>query len=167
MKNLRNIILLMAMAILWAGCQPDEPPPIGEPLSKLEGINDKFNLVKVVQVDERTRVPSNKFLDITEDFLGSSAISIEFNSGTFAYTYTPGDAPDYIGGSGTWRFANAKYPDESNEYPEQVVLTNGSGEVVLQLLKPIRPVDQLLEVKLGKSCDNAASVGYIFTFERQ
>lgn len=150
-------MLLLLTAILMAGCKPEEivlnPPP-----SKLEGINGTFTLNSVTQIDPFV-IGSGNSLDITSAFTKGAVPSITFNSSSFAFTFNPGDAPNYLGAAGTWAFDN-------NDYPTLIAMNDGTNQYDLKLLHTIRPQDEYLEVQFERSCGGTVSVIYQFKFAR-
>jgi hypothetical protein len=149
-------LLLLALLVL-GGCKPEElvldPAP-----SKLDGINGTFTLSEVTQVDPFVLAGTNS-LDVTSVYTAGTVPSITFSKSDFTYTYIPGDAPDYLGGSGTWAF-------DDNDYPKYLTFTTGSGIIRTTLLHTIRPQDEYLEFSLNRSCGGQTTIVYQFKFAR-
>ncbi len=160
-----SILLISLITFGMLGCQ-EELPPIGEPFDKLVGINASFKLIGVTQVDERTKIPDNAQLDISGFFIKNDPPVISFDANAMTYTYTPGDSPNFLGESGSWKFTNDEFPAQANEFPENIVLTNNGEDLTLVLQKTIREIETTLEFKLVKECDDTPAVSYIYIFER-
>jgi hypothetical protein len=162
-SNFLKINLLTAFVLLaLAACKKDEIPPIGEPASKLEGINDTWKLSKVEQYDEKVANSAVKYFDITEFFITGEAPVITFNSGAKTYAYDPKSAPNFLGASGTWAF-------DDDLYPALITATDAATSEVAtwKLSGPTRPVDTKLRIAVKRGCVDDASYFYVFTFDRQ
>ena len=156
-KAYKTLFAIGALALVLSACKP-EAIVLGPEPSKLDGINDTFTLVEVTQVDENARPGSTKSMDVSAAFSSGTAATITFNSAAHTFSYSPGNAPDYIGADGTWQFDN-------DDYPTKVTLTNGTV-FDLRLLHTIRPQDEFLEVELTRTCGGDASVSYRYKFQR-
>lgn len=158
MKNKTSYsLLLLAALLIWAGCK--EPVyEFGEVPSKLEGINDSWELVEVVQVDKLT-LSVDSTLEVTSMFLGGSPVKMTFNSTDFTYTLEAGSGPDFLGGSGSWSF-------DDNDFPSEIRLTTGGEVINLRMLRTVRPNDPTLEFQIGRGCGDSYSVGYNYKFVR-
>lgn len=149
-------LILLVMGV--AGCEEKSRIEIGEPFSKLEGINDSFTLIQVVQVDERSQSLSNT-MDISHIFIKNDPPKITFNSNDKTFTLEPGDSPNYLINNGSWSF-------DDDDFPTALFLS-GNGEMIdLDLERTIRTIDNTLEFKFTRTCSGSASVGYIYIFER-
>ena len=154
MKTLKVLLFALCIAIA-APAGKKKAKEIYSPSSKLEGINDIWQLYQVKQYD-----PKNKDLvvDVTDVF-AESAIEMNVNSADFTYTFNQSN-PLFLGTSGTWSFDN-------NEFPKQVTFTNGTAVDVMKLLRTVRTVDPTLELELTRYCaGGTASTVYQLTFVR-
>lgn len=163
----KSALLLLCLGLCLSACQPDDIPPIGEPLSQVRGINGKWRLTNVVQVDELKTGSGNR-LDVSDVLLGAQPAVIEFNSNDFKFEVTPGSSKIYFPISGTWAF-------DDNDFPTVINLTVHNAAYPLQMFSPVREfVDNTMRVKYirpfcpGVSVDGkTGAVSYIYTFERQ
>ena len=150
------LVLLLAVLVGLTGCQPEEyvlqPAP-----SKIEGIEDTFVLSRVVQVDQRTLNIDNT-LDISAVFVGESGGELTFDPEAGTFAFVPNTSIDFLGTSGTWGF-------DDPDYPSMIVMNNSTETYTLNLLRTIRPQDQL-QVQLNRECSGEVSVSYQMYFER-
>jgi Domain of unknown function (DUF5004) len=158
-----KIIMPLLLILVVAGsCKKDVIPPIGEPASKLAGINATWRLTKVEQFDEKVAGDSKTF-DITSFFTTGAAPTIQFDSAAKTFQYNAGTAPNFLGVSGLWRFDDDNYPTvilvkESTAGRERSWVLGG----------PTRPVDTQLKLRISRNaCAADASYAYLFTFTRQ
>lgn len=149
--------LLLLVVLSFTACKPDELV-LDPPGSKLDGINAKFTLSEVIQIDPFVIGSGNSY-NVTSVFTKGAVPTITFDSKAFTYSYVAGDAPNYLGASGTWTFDN-------NDYPTLINMNDGSSQYVLKLLHTIRPQDEFLEVEYGRSCGSDVTVIYQFKFAR-
>ena len=160
--------LCLLILISLAGCK-QAPPEIGEPLSKLEGINDTWQLSKVIQVDKLT-LSFDSTYDISAVFVGDEPSTISFNSTDFTYTTDHKKGPDYLGSGGKWTFENPSLSEQSqkDEYPTQILLTpTGADQITLILLRTVRTSDKQLEFQFVRRCRETNCIGYNYIFTRQ
>jgi Domain of unknown function (DUF5004) len=154
------LLTLLTITILFGACKKEPIPPIGDPASKLEGINGNWRLAKIEQYDENVAV-DNKYLDITEYFLtGQAAPTLSFNSAAKTFTYDPAGTPNFLGTSGAWRFDDDAAP--SFIYASSA----GADEQTWQLGGPTRPVDQQFSILVKRGCVSDSKYYYRFTFAR-
>lgn len=157
--RIQNIFILFFMVLIVAtGCKKPQEYPIGEPYSQLEGIQGKFRLSKVEQVDELT-LNLDKTLDVSELYLGTSPMEITF--GAENVTVNANDTPDYFTNGNTtlaWKF-------DDNKFPTKVIINNGEAE--WDLLRPIRTSDNELAFKVSRIYRGKKAITYNFSFQRQ
>lgn len=157
MKNNINLTALALMGFLvFAGCK-DKTREIGDPSSKLQGINDVWVLEKVEQAD-----PSDAefVIDVTPVFTEGGAPELTINSTDFTYSFNVND-PIFIGTSGNWTF-------DDNTFPTRIDASFGGNTAPLKLLRTVRSVDQHLSFQLIRYCGGGtASTIYHFTFRRK
>lgn len=163
MRNL--FFMLLATTLLLQACQDDDVA-IGDPGSKLDGINGSWELVQVVQIDE-TSFGRDEW-DVSPVFVTGDAPEITFNSSSFTYVAESNGKPSFIGTSGTWSFKNDLNPNSANEAPEYIELNNQDGSTIrLNLASTIRPSDTRLRVEYTRDCSGTASVSYRYEYERK
>lgn len=163
--NLRLLLILISLSTV-VGCKEEQDLQLGEPFSKLDGINDTWILASIVQIDGLATDPTKRQLDLPEDFIGDSPMSITFDSTAGTYSVQSGNTIlNLLGDSGTWSFDDDNYPTS--------ISFNGT---VWNLLAPTRRVDNTLKISTAHYCTivddtgaqvPAATVSYIYTFERQ
>jgi tRNA A37 threonylcarbamoyladenosine dehydratase len=155
MKTFKTLLFALCIALAVPACKK-KTKEIYSPSSKLEGINDVWQLNQVKQYD-----PKNKDLvvDVTDMFT-ESAIELNLNSADFTYAFNQSN-PLYLGTTGTWNF-------DDNNYPTKVTFTNGAEVNTMKLLRTIRTVDPTLELELTRYCaGGTASTVYQLTFVRK
>lgn len=162
-------MLLATLMLLFAACEHQDIPDIGDVPSKLEGINGDWVLKTIKRTDKLACVNRPTELDITSFFVRNDAPAFSFDSNSKSFSYSTGDAPlNLLPENGSWRFINEAIPDEADTYPEQVGFTPAGGtEMVLDLNKPIRPQDPTLELEMTIMSDGQEATGYIMVFERK
>lgn len=160
MKNIFIKGCILLAVLILAGCGKDEPIPIGEPSSKLEGINDEFVLDRVMFIDNLTPFDDNT-LDVSETFIGDEPLTISFNANELTYSVVPGTSLNFFGETGNWNFDN-------NDFPSYIHFEQGNSEDMLRatLLRTIRSQDEQLQIILGGKCDESA-VSYELYFNRK
>ena len=157
MKNTIKLPALGLLALLaFAGCKK-ETKEIGDPSSKLQGINDVWVLEKVEQTDPGD---AEFVIDVTTAFTEGGAPEMTINSADFTYSFNVTD-PIFIGTSGSWAF-------DDNTFPTRIDATYNGNTAPLKLLRTVRTVDQQLSFQLMRYCDGGtASTIYHFTFKRK
>ncbi|MEZ4686903.1 MAG: DUF5004 domain-containing protein [Bacteroidia bacterium] len=166
---IQTSMLIATLVLLFSACETREIPPIGDVPSKLEGINGNWILTSIKRTDKLACVNRPAELDISSFFIRNDAPSFAFDSDAKTFTYSSGDAPiTLLPDGGSWRFINETYPEQADLYPEKVGFTPAGGtEVILDLLKPIRPVDPTLELEVTFMSDGKEATGYKMVFERK
>jgi len=156
---MKKVIAYLLCLIALSACKNDNGD-LGEPASKLEGINDSFKLVEVWQVD--LQQTADNMRDVSSVMVKQNPSEITFNSQDFTYQLVTGDSPNYLNtASGIWAF-------DDNEYPSVINMQTDEGEeLTLDLAATIRPSDALLQLQLSKVCGAIPSIGYLYKFERQ
>jgi|GEM_PF-921915 len=161
-------IHLFLFAVLCFQCK-DESPPIGEPFSQVEGINDTWKLVSIEQTDELNK-GDDEALDVTTLMGGAEAAVMTFNSTDFTYTLESGTMRSFFPANGNWFF-------DDNDFPAKITLENSGTQVELDLQAPIRresgednliikyirPIDGCKELEGGQ----IGAVAYRYNFLRQ
>ncbi|MFK7969649.1 MAG: hypothetical protein AB8F95_04740 [Bacteroidia bacterium] len=169
MKTYINIFILLSTAFLlvFSACKKDELPPIGKAPSKLEGINGAFKLVKIQRTDKLACANRPTVLDVSHFFLQGEASTISFDTNAKTFSYNAGDATSLLPETGSWKFVNENFPDQADEFPEAIEFVDQNGIMtMLDLKKPIRPLDPTLEIESTTMSDGKVATGYIFVFER-
>lgn len=162
MKKTFSFYFLLCLFFIVAvtSCNKTTELPIGDPYSKVEGINGSFKLSKVTQVDERTTALVNT-LDISNAFIGDTAMQMSFNSTNKTFSITPGSTPNVFKvTSGTWRF-------DDDTYPTKLILTSNGVDIDMPLSSTIRVTETKLGVKFTRLLRGKAATSYIFTLDRQ
>ncbi|MEL6674431.1 MAG: DUF5004 domain-containing protein [Bacteroidota bacterium] len=160
MKKINQNIFLLPLACLFAllACE-QTTPEFGDTYSKVEGINGAFKLTQVIQTDERTASFDNT-LDISGFFLRSTPPELNFSSADRSFTLAPGDSPNFLGESGSWKF-------DDEEFPTQLILTSNGQDLTLELNRTIREIDNTLEFNFRRACFGKAALTYTYIFTRQ
>jgi len=153
------LIIFFAFAILASGCK-DDGPSLDAPSSKLEGINDDWQLSEVLMIDKSAGPFALKEFDVSAAYFGSNPSEMSFNSADFTYTHNSGSAPDLFGASGTWAF-------DDNDFPTLITINDGSGPKVLTLVRTVRATDQTLQFEVTKDCAGSETIGYQYVFIRK
>lgn len=157
-------LLYIAIIASLAACKPELKGELGEPFSKVEGINGDWQLVSFSQRDENN--PIKEIRDLSEYYIvpGEDATRIHFNSTDFTYQVEPGPGRNFFGISGTWSFDN-------NTAPSFLYLEQENDTLEIKLGSMPRIFDQQLNLELPRYCtDNngnrSATVTYIFNIQR-
>ncbi len=134
---------------------------IGDPVSKLEGINGTWNISAVTQIDEAS--PLKDELDLSRFFVipGEPALSLTFTSSDLTYSVIPGSGKNPFGEGGTWAFDDPSYPAYINLY------STAGDTVVVGLGQTIRPTDSQLFLDQQKKCAETAVTTYLYIFDRK
>lgn len=164
--NMKNLILI-SIAVLATGlasCKK-EKKKIGEPASKLEGINANWVLTRVDQIDVTKTlafVESDTLLEVTEVFAGSNPMTLDIKSADFTYAITPGTTYNlFPKASGSWKFDDVLYPSRV------IFDASTAEELSMKLLRPVRPQDPNLVLKLDKRCNGKRTTSYHLWFTRK
>ncbi|MBK6546007.1 MAG: hypothetical protein IPG12_12145 [Saprospiraceae bacterium] len=155
---------LIFVSSLNFNCKKEEAPPIGEPFSQVQGIQDLWILSKVEMVDEPT--DPETAIDVSELMLGTTPSTILFNA--TSYMIDPGTSIHHIPFIGNWKF-------NDNQFPTELILTTNNEDINLQHLKPVREiVDKVLQYKyyrIGDACAGTFAgkpvISYIYTYNRK
>lgn len=158
--RLYTMALMATVLILVAGCEKNEIPPIGERFSYVEGINDSWTLTQVIQTDKVTSNKDRNTLDVSDIFMGSTPMKINFNSSGFSYSVNAGTTLNLLGENGIWAF-------DDEDTPTKLTLTTFDDDIyVLELLAPVRKVENELKFEFVRTCRGEQSVGYQYIFSR-
>jgi len=159
MKKLSFLGLLSFLLIV--GCKPQSNYSIGDPSSKLQGIAATWQITQVFIVDEvainKDEAEVTKFF--TED---NTPFTVVFDKDAFSYTTAGVKGIKYFGANGSWAF-------DDNDFPTEISVTpsDGTPAFTLDLLGPIREVDQELQVQYFKGCSGSdPSMSLKLTFNR-
>lgn len=166
MKNLFYTLSAITM-LLATSCQP-EYEPIGEEFSKIEGINGKWKLSKVLQVDESS--PLKEARDLSAFYTnpdGQNQYLFDFNAASRSLAIENGKGKNFFGtntlDSSKWQLVHSIYPEYAEKYPDFVQIINNQGDTLnLKLIKPIRKFDQEMGLQLVR-----CKLSYQFFFTRQ
>ena len=157
MKKRATYILIATVIIL--GCQPDEIQPIGDPLSKKDGVIGDWKLSSVSQIDELAKASDeNDFSkDVTELF-SFLETEIEFNESSFVLN--AGDSPDFVKMTdGNWSFDNI-------DSPTLIYLVKDLDTTDFVLSRSPREGFDL-KVKYERYDDDELYLSYEYTFEKK
>jgi hypothetical protein len=162
MKNtVKYILALTAVAIVTVtACQKKEYT-IGDPVSKVEGIDGTWQVSTVFQVDETS--PVRESMDLSTYFVvpGTAPLEITFDGQKFTYVVDANGAQNPFGPSGDWEFDNIDYPTYVHLYSSE------SDTIILKLGQTIRPSDSQLLLDQQRLCDVTPIITYQYTFNRQ
>lgn len=163
-KITRSLLPLLVCLVVLAttGCSEKKDLVLGEPFSKLEGINGAWRLAQVEQVGLKEGSKQWGF-DLSSALVGADPAQITFNSSDFSFAYVANGSRDLLKISGgTWNF-------DDNDYPTLVSLNDAGGQALnLKLLAAIRVIDNQLKLQLLRpDCNNDWVLGYNLTFQRQ
>lgn len=159
---LKRLMILLALGSTLSACKK-ELKEIGNPASKVEGIQSSWVLKKSVQIDEVSLVKESA--NITSFFAnGSTLPNITFGASTYSVD-TVGLKINFFGTvSGTWAFDN-------NEFPSMIKFTpSDAAPFDLKLNGPIRPKDNLKFTRpIYTSCKGATThvMSYNLEFVRK
>jgi hypothetical protein len=160
-------LTFISMTLLFFGlaaCKK-ETKKIGEPASKLEGINANWVLTRVDQIDVTKTlafVESDTLLEVSDVFLGSNPMTLDIKAADFSYTLDAGTSYNlFPKASGSWKFDDV-------QYPSRVIFDEASAEELsMKLLRPVRPQDANLVLKLDKRCNGKRTTSYHLWFTRK
>jgi hypothetical protein len=158
-----NLILLALSVTLLGSCQK-EYADIGVPSSKIEGVVSDWTLSKFVVTDKAGVIEES--LDMSEFFAGSADapnIQFDINGTDTTYTCDTTGLPINVFGSvaGRWRFDNDQFPTKITLIPNE-----GTPNVDLKLLGPIRETDQFLKISIATNCGAKTAFTYDMDFTR-
>lgn len=156
---MKKLILLSIAALTMVGCKPEPTASIGEPGSKVEGINATWTLVAAQIVDNNTI--NGDSISLTDYYTEEGSPEITFNSGDGSYTVVDAGKRNFFGGGGTWEFDNPDYPTIIN------LTTSEGAEHTLVLTSTIRPQDPRLRINYERACDDKAYATYYFEYIRK
>lgn len=158
------VIAVLAISLFGASACKKEYESIGTPSSKIDGVVSRWVLSDFVMTDNATIVEEK--MDMKEYFDASGSLpTIQFTISGADTTYacdTTGLPFNIFGTtSGKWRFDDVNFPTKIILMP-----TNGDPTVELNLLAPIRTVDNSLKVSKVISCKGNAVFSYDLSFIR-
>jgi hypothetical protein len=156
--------VLLIMATWFVSCKKKETKPIGEPFSKLEGIQGEWEIKSVIQIDEQTPLKDQLNLDRFYTQNPDSLMSVSFDSKNLTYSVVEGNGKNFFGPGGNWEFDNPNFPSK-------VILYSNLGDTIESTLgKTIRKIDTQLDLNFSRYCgsigDQTAVVTYVFQFNR-
>lgn len=146
----------------------DDKAEIGEPFSKVEGMDGTWTIGMVNQIDEQSVLRDAK--DLSEYFIipGEQALEMTFDDGDFTYDVVPGTGSNPFGDGGTWTFDDIDYPTELWLMP-----TDQSDTLSFALGQPVYAHSPDLYLNLNKYCVDGATgdevliLAYEYKFIRQ
>ncbi len=158
MKILNIKILFFALLALVAVSCEDEIPPLGEPSSKVLGIQATWVLTAVEQVDLLTPFNENT-LDVSTVFIGDTPASMTFDGSSYTVNY--GTSPEGLLGTG------GSYTFDDNDFPTLINLSSGGTNYTLNLNRTVREIDPTLEFEIKRVCGGIEAISYKYVFTRQ
>ncbi len=162
-KIIRSLFPVLALLVVLSatGCREKRDLILGEPFSKLEGINGAWRLAQVEQVGLKEGSKQWGF-DLTSAVVGADPAQLTFNATDLTFTYVPNGSRDLLKlTGGSWAFDDV-------DYPTMVSLDDAAVDVDLKLLAAIRIIDDQLKLQLRRQdCDNGWVLAYNLIFERQ
>lgn len=150
-------LLLAVLALTVMSCE-EELPELGEPSSKVLGIQDNWVLTSVTQMDLLTPFSENE-LDVSEVFIGDTPASMTFDGSNYTINY--GTSPEGLLGTG------GGYAFDDNDFPTLITLNSNGTDYTVNLNRTIREIDPTLEFELRKSCGGVEAIAYKYVFSRQ
>ncbi len=163
MKYLQTFswVLLSTFILLMTACK-EETYEIGEPFSKLEGINGKWVISQVKQFDYTKRPVFDIQVDVSSLMIADNPFSVTFNASNLTYEVASSGVSTLLGTGGTWEFNNVDYPTAI------YFRRNDGSSTTVQLKQTVRIVDSELVFEIPKECTTVASpeFGYLYVFNR-
>lgn len=169
MKKLNKYFWLVAiLSVMTTACEEDDKAEIGEPYSKVDGINGSWIVSTVNQIDEQSVLRDAK--DLSEYFVvpGEQSLEIEFNGEDFSYAVIPGPGSNPFGDGGDWTFDDLDYPSEVWLMP-----MDEADTIVVTLGQPVYEHSSELLLNQNKYCIDGATgdetliLAYEYKFLRQ
>lgn len=162
---MKNIIYIFIGLLYWS-CQEPIHGELGDPASKIDGINGSWELVGVMQTDEKA--PDKRQIDLSKHY---HDLVLNFNKENFTFqqdTTLITQGKNFLGTFGEWGFYNSQLSDYDQIYPDILRMVQAEGDTLdLALLKPIRVYDPVLELKLFRICEGENKSSYHFIFHRR
>lgn len=155
----------MAVVMVLTACEPAEYGKLGEPFSKIDGIEGTWVATEVIQVDETALSQGGLYteMDLTDVF-NFSNYTITFNTVAgqpSTFTVSPGGAPSFIDTEGSWAFDDA-------QYPTSVYFTLPDSSTTTSKMRLIAPPREQspLRIKFQRFSGGKLIVSYRYTFEK-
>lgn len=151
--------------IVWA-CKDPIKGELGQPLNKIDGIHGAWELVGIIQTDEKA--PNKRQLDLSDYY---DAFVLNFDKNDFSFyldstLMTSGN--NFFGTSGTWSFYNSQFSEYDLIYPDGIrIISPLSDTIDFNLVNPIREYDATLNLKLYRECEGEQTLSYQFIFDRK
>lgn len=162
MKKYYYVFIALAF---WA-CEDPVKGDLGQPSSKIDGIDGSWQLVSVIQTDEKA--PNKRTLDLSQYY---DAFVLNFDKTDFSFhqdstLVTSGN--NFFGTSGTWAFYNSQFSEYDLTYPDGLRIVDASEDTTnFTLGSPIRIYDETLNLKLYRECEGENTMSYQFIFDRK
>ena len=167
MKYLSRLIpFIVAVVMVSTACEPMEYGELGEPFSKIDGIEGTWVATEVIQVDETALAQGGLYteMDLTNVFnFTNYTITFATASGQpSTFTVSPGGAPSFIDTTGTWAF-------DDSQYPTQVHFTLPDSSEYTSMMRLVAPPREQnpLRIKFQRFSGGKLIVSYRYTFEKQ
>lgn len=150
-------LLFAVLALTVMSCE-EELPELGEPSSKVLGIQDNWVLTSVTQMDLLTPFSENE-LDVSDIFIGDTPATMTFDGSNYTINY--GTTVEGLLGTG------GGYAFDDNDFPSLITLNSNGTDYVVNLNRTVREIDPTLEFELRKSCGGVEAIAYKYVFARQ
>ncbi len=166
-QQYQNFIFFIVLATAFAACEPVEYGELGEPFSKIEGIEGTWIATEVIQVDETALAQGGMYTeqDLTDLFNFTSysiTFDVDANNLPSNFSVTSSGAPSFIDTTGIWTF-------NDNDFPTEVLFTHPDSSLFSSKMRLITPPrDQNpLRMKFQRFSGGKLIVSYQYTFEKQ
>ncbi len=167
MKHPYHIITIFTILVIaLVACEPVEYGELGDPFSKIEGIEGSWIATEIIQVDETALAQGGLYteMDLTNLFNFSNytiTFHVDANNAPSTFTVASGGAPSFIDTTGTWTFDN-------NELPAEVLYTHPDSLLFTSKMRLIAPPRELspLRMKFQRFSGGKLIVSYQYTLEK-
>ena len=154
------------IALAFWSCENPIQGELGLPSSKIDGIAGSWELVSVLQTDEKA--PNKRQLDLTQYY---DAFVLNFDKTDFSFyqdTSLVTSGYNFFGNSGTWTFYNSQFSEYDLTYPDGLRIVDAFSDTTnFTLGSPIRVYDNTLNLMLYRECQGENTLSYQFIFDRK
>ena len=162
---MKNYFYLFIAVVLWS-CKEPIGGELGVPSSKIDGIHGSWELISVIQTDEKA--PNKRQLDLSSYY---SSFILDFDKTELSFFIDSTlqiTGNNFFGSSGTWKFYNSQFSEYDLLYPDGIYMIHAAGDTTrFSLGSPIREYDEVLELKLYRQCNEENTLSYEFIFDRK
>lgn len=163
----KKLTYFIVLIVAFAACEPVEYGELGDPFSKIEGIEGSWKTTEVIQVDETALAQGGLYTeqDLTALFNFSNytiTFNVDADSMPSTFTVITGGAPSFIDTTGTWSF-------NDNHFPTEVLFSHSDSAGFTSKMRLITPPrDQNpLRMKFQRFSGGKLIISYQYTFEKQ